>query len=135
MFCFDTDVVSALLKPAPPLQLVRRVARTPTLEQSTTAITLAELLHGASRKPESNLGERIRVAVQTAHMIFPFDTDAATIYGPLRAGLEREGRPLPHADLCIASIALARDLTLVTGNVRHFARVAGLRIENWLDPE
>ncbi len=30
------------------------------------------------------------------------------------------------------SITLSRDLTLVTGNLRHFARVPGLRVENWL---
>ena len=37
--------------------------------------------------------------------------------------------------LVIAAIALSRDLTLVTGNVRHFERVPGLRIENWLEPD
>jgi hypothetical protein len=35
-------------------------------------------------------------------------------------------------DLRIASIALANDLVLVTGNVRHFRRVPGLVIEDWL---
>jgi tRNA(fMet)-specific endonuclease VapC len=34
--------------------------------------------------------------------------------------------------LQIAAIALARDLTLITGNTRHFERVPGLRVENWL---
>ncbi|HET9241942.1 MAG TPA: PIN domain-containing protein [Gaiella sp.] len=133
MICLDTNVVSRLIKPAPPLRLVRRMAAVPAKEQSTTAITLAELLHGASRRPDLNLEERIWAAVRSAQVVFPFDTAAAEVYGPLRAGLEREGRPLPHADLCIASIALARDLTLVTGNVRHFSRVPGLRVENWLE--
>jgi tRNA(fMet)-specific endonuclease VapC len=35
----------------------------------------------------------------------------------------------------VASIAPARDLTLVTGNLRHFDRVPGLRVENWLAAE
>jgi len=38
-------------------------------------------------------------------------------------------------DLVIAAIALSRDLTLVTGNVRHFERIPGLRVENWLEPD
>ena len=46
--------------------------------------------------------------------------------------LEAVGRPLEDADLQIAAICLAHDLTLVTGNVRHFERVPGLRVENWL---
>jgi tRNA(fMet)-specific endonuclease VapC len=55
------------------------------------------------------------------------------VYGRLRAQLEREGRRIGEPDLRIAAIALARDLTLVTGNVRHFQRVPDLRIENWLE--
>jgi predicted nucleic acid-binding protein len=39
---------------------------------------------------------------------------------------------LVYGAASIAAIALARDLTLVTGNVRHFQRVPGLRVENWL---
>ena len=62
----------------------------------------------------------------------PFDREAAEVYGPLRAELERQGRPLAAPDLQIAAIALSRDLTLITGNVRHFGRVPGLRVENWL---
>ncbi len=135
MLCFDTDVISALIRPAPRMRLVRKLAAVAPTDQSTTAITQAELLHGASRRPHGNLEARIRAALSSAHIIFPFDTDAAEVYGPLRAMLERAGRPLAHADLCIASIALARDLTLVTGNTRHFSRVPGLHIENWLDPD
>jgi tRNA(fMet)-specific endonuclease VapC len=51
----------------------------------------------------------------------------------IRARLESEGRRLDEPDLRIASIALSRRLTLVTGNVRHFARVADLLVENWLE--
>lgn len=47
--------------------------------------------------------------------------------------MERLGITLGDADLRIAAIALARGLTVVTGNVRHFQRVPGLPIENWLE--
>ncbi len=62
----------------------------------------------------------------------PFDRAAAHRYGILRAELERQGTPLADADLRIAAITLANGFTLVTGNERHFHRVAGLRLENWL---
>ena len=67
-----------------------------------------------------------------AQVIVPFDAPAAEIYASLRARLEREGRRLADLDLMIAAICLARGLTLVTGNVRHFSRVPDLRVENWL---
>jgi tRNA(fMet)-specific endonuclease VapC len=57
---------------------------------------------------------------------------AAEIYGPLRSELEAKGKRLDEPDLRIASISLARRLILVTGNVRHFGRVPGLAVEDWL---
>jgi tRNA(fMet)-specific endonuclease VapC len=39
---------------------------------------------------------------------------------------------VPDADLLIASVVLAADATLVTGNTRHFDRFSGLRLENWI---
>jgi tRNA(fMet)-specific endonuclease VapC len=65
--------------------------------------------------------------------VLPVDTAAARWYGEIRAGLERRGTPIGDADLRIAAIALARGLTVVTGNRRHFQRVAGLPAENWLE--
>ncbi len=131
-YCFDTDVLSAVMRPAPPLHLIRRLAQIPAEEQFTTAVTLGELLYGASRRGSARLAERIRELVQFAVAILPFDEAAAEVYGPLRARLESDGRLLPEPDLRIASIALSNDLTLVTGNVRHFVRVTDLRVENWL---
>jgi predicted nucleic acid-binding protein len=46
--------------------------------------------------------------------------------------LEAAGRPLADADLQIAATALLHDLELVTGNVKHFSRVRGLRISSAL---
>jgi tRNA(fMet)-specific endonuclease VapC len=133
MYCFDTDVLSAALRRDPPLDLVRRLARLPPEQQFTTAVTLGELLYGAARRGGERLVERIRQVLPQAQRILPFDEEAAGIYGPLRARLEAEGRRLAEPDLRIAAIALARRLVLVTGNARHFARVPGLRVENWLE--
>ena len=132
-YCFDTDVVSTMLKPYPPLSLVRRVAGVPPGEQCTTSITAGELLYGAARLDQDRLVEKVRMIIDYAQTVLPFDQAAAEIYGPLRARLEAEGRRLAEPDLRIAAIVLLHDLTLVTGNVRHFARVPDLRVENWLE--
>lgn len=134
MYCFDTDILSAVLRRSPPLPLIRRLARIPPREQFTTAVTLGELLYGALRKGSPQLLARVRDVVLLAQQVLPFDDLAAESYGPLRARLESEGQPLAEPDLRIAAIALSRDLTLVTGNVRHFERVPNLRVENWLQP-
>jgi len=133
VYCFDTDVLSATIRREPSLPLVRRLAQVPATDQFTTAITMGELLYGAARRDSRRLDEQVRALLRGALTILPFDEAAAAIYGPLRAELESGGEPLAEPDLRIASIALSRDLTMVTGNTRHFARVPNLPVENWLN--
>lgn len=132
MYCFDTDVLSAVIRRDPPLHLIRRLAQVPPERQFTTSVTLGELLYGAARRGSAALTEKVRGVVVRAQVILPFDEAAAEVYGPLRARLEREGQRLDEPDLRIASIALSRELVMITGNLRHFARVPDLDVENWL---
>lgn len=133
MFCFDTDILSAVMRRDPPLHLIRRLAEVPPRQQFTTAITVGEMLYGAAKRGDPQLEQRVHDLILRAQAVLPFDEAAAEVYGSLRATLERAGRPLAEPDLRIAATALSRDLTLVSGNVRHFARVPGLRLENWLE--
>ena len=135
MYCFDTDVLSAVIRRDPPLHLIRRLARTPATEQCTTVITVGELVYGIERRGSPGLAARVNDLIASAGAILAFDEIAARHYGEIRAELERAGRRLAEPDLRIATIALANDATLVTGNLRHFARVPGLRVENWLVDE
>lgn len=132
MYCFDTDVLSATMRREPSLPLIRRLAQVPPPEQFTTAVTLGELLYGAARRDSERLRERVRELIRGALTVLPFDERAAEVYGPLRARLEAEGRRIDEPDMRIASVALSRELTLVTGNVRRFDRVPDLTVENWL---
>jgi tRNA(fMet)-specific endonuclease VapC len=134
MYLFDTDILSNLLKRAPAPALLARVAATAAVEQATTSVTLGELLYGAIRLgPQGvQLLDRIEQVLLRNLTILPFDERAARQYAPLRAVLERNGTPLADADLRIAAIALAHQKILVTANERHFRRVPGLTLENWL---
>ena len=134
MYCFDTDVLGAVIRRDPPLPLIRRLARTPPEQQFTTAVTLGELLYGAAMRGSATLARRVRDLVVGALLVVPFDERAAEVYGPLRAQLESMGRRLDEPDLRIASIARSRSLIVVTGNTRHFSRVPDLEVEDWLAP-
>jgi tRNA(fMet)-specific endonuclease VapC len=95
------------------------------------SVVRAELMFGArkSLRVDENLEGfgRLLQPFESA----PFDDEAAGHYGLVRAALERAGTPIGANDLLVASIALARDFVLVTRNSREFARVPGLRIEEW----
>jgi len=127
----DTDIISALTD-------ARVSARMhPRLDSSepvyTSAINLAEILYGLQKRPSENLRELYETMVFPRLVVLPFGEQAAQRYAELRALLEARGIPLDLHDLMIASVALANNLILVTGNVSHFSRVPGLEIENWLE--
>jgi tRNA(fMet)-specific endonuclease VapC len=132
-YCFDTDILSATIRPAPPLHLIRRLATVPPQEQFTTSITVGELVYGARRVGREDLSRRVEQVIRRAQTVLAFDTTAARTFGFLKATLEQRGTPLAEPDLRIASIALSRGLILVTRNVRHFQRVPELTVENWID--
>ena len=132
-YLFDTDAISELLRPRPLAPYVRWLSTVPREDQFTSAVTVGELFKGAYRSRQverhlTNIEERILPAVTT----LPYDVATARVFGRVRAELERAGTILPDADLQIAAIAIHHDLELVTGNVRHFERIAGLRLERVL---
>jgi predicted nucleic acid-binding protein len=59
-------------------------------------------------------------------------------FGKLKSGLEKKGKVIDDADLFIAACALVNNMTLVTNNLKvtsnekHFRRIEGLHVENWL---
>ena len=137
MYLLDTDILSNLLKRAASTALIARLASVPPERQFTSSITLGELFYGAHRlgTRANLLLERLDRTLLPNLSTLPFDEAAARRYGEVRADLERQGMPLGDADLRIGSIALARNLTVVTGILRHFQRIPGLTVENWLQEQ
>lgn len=131
MIVLDTDVVSVLMRAPRAASLIARLEAVPVTEQATTTVTLGELAYGAAKASRPQLYEQAKRLLDGV-VVLDFDTASAEAYGRLRARLESLGRPLADPDLRIAAIVLANTATLVTGNVRHFARVADLHVENWL---
>jgi tRNA(fMet)-specific endonuclease VapC len=96
---------------------------------AVTAVTEAELYYGALRASDA---ERARKAVDrflAPIARLPFDSDAAEQHARLRQLLRN--RPIGERDLMIASIACAKDATLVTHNTREFSRIGVLALEDW----
>jgi len=139
MYLFDTDILSHLAKKRRPGPLMARLAQTPLASQFTSAVNVAEIYYGIMRMDaEESMRESLFAffddQVFPRLTILPFDKDSALVYGRLKSGLERKGRPRFEPDLQIAAIALGHRLTVVTGNVRHYTGIPGLKVENWLNP-
>jgi tRNA(fMet)-specific endonuclease VapC len=135
MICLDTDVVIGFLK-GEPRALVARVER--ELLQgvlSLPSVALFELHYGIAKsaRREENT-RRFAIFLRLPVAVVPFDADDAEEAGDIRAALERAGTPISPYDILIAAQARRRQATLVTANAREFARVPGLRYEDWAAP-
>lgn len=130
----DTNICVYLINRRPGYErLLDRIDRRDYGELLISAITLAELEFGVA-KSARGAENRGRLDLFLARFeVASFDTDAAAAYGPLRASLEGQGIPIGPLDTQIAAHALALRAILVTNNVREFSRVAGLKVENWLN--
>ncbi|MBR0560505.1 type II toxin-antitoxin system tRNA(fMet)-specific endonuclease VapC [Neokomagataea anthophila] len=95
-------------------------------------VVLYELLYGAE-KSQDPVRHRRQVELFAARLdVLPFDDDAAAHTAEIRADLENRGCVIGPYDLMIAGHARSRGLIVVTGNLREFTRVHGLRSEDWL---
>ena len=128
-YLLDTNTVSYVIKGNFPL-VRKRLIEIPMSEVGISVITEAELRFGVAKFPNS-----IKLSVAVEELLrrlesLPWDSAAAKYYAVLRTTLEKRGEPMGNMDMMIAAQALAVGATLVISD-RVFARVRGLRIEDW----
>lgn len=126
----DTNICVYAIKRWP--GVLRRLQGVVPDDVAVSSVTLAELWFGAAK---SSKPERTRASVDAflrPFAILPFEREAAASHAEIRLFLERAGRPIGERDLLIAAIARSRRLTVVTHNSDEFARVPGLRVEDWV---
>ena len=130
-FLLDTDVCVVLLRKRPQALLARLTALDPG-DVGISSVTASELHYGIQKSLHRERNVEALAHILAAIEIHPFGAAEAEAHGRLRAELERSGRGIGVFDAMIAAHALTLGATMVTGNVREFGRVPGLRIENWL---
>lgn len=132
MYLLDTNIISYYLRRSSP-SLEKRVNS--ALQKGAcaiSAITRAELRFGQAYL---GLGDMRRLLIDSFLLRLPnlsWSIDAADQYGQLKAQLQRTGFPIGELDTQIAAHALAENLILITHNTKHFERIEGLKMEDWM---
>lgn len=129
-YLLDTDICVEYLRGSDD-QVRDRLSDLAPADVWLCSVVKAELLFDANKsgRVAANL-RRLREFFQQFQSA-EFDDRAAERYGLMRAHLRRERVKIGENDLMIAAIALANEMTLVTGNQREFHRVPGLMIAEW----
>ncbi|MBF2017828.1 MAG: type II toxin-antitoxin system VapC family toxin [Rivularia sp. T60_A2020_040] len=130
IYLLDTNACIVYLN-RPMSSVQKRLQSLSSRDIAVCSVVKAELFYGAMRSNNPQRTLVLQSAFLNNFVSLPFDDNAATIYGRIRASLAASGTPIGPYDLQIAAIALANNLILVTHNVREFSRVNGLHIEDW----
>ena len=128
-YMLDTNICIYIINARPP-SVLERFRRERLGSISISSVTAAELAFGVAKSGSARNREALEMFLAPLEVL-PFDASAIWHYGDLRAALERRGEPIGALDTMIAAHAMASNTILVTNNIGEFARVAGLRLENW----
>ena len=127
-YLLDTCICIALIKGNP--SVVEHIRQVGIDECKVSDITLAELYFGAFK---SEREEHFEDVIEIMNLFEQYPINALRKYGEIRWMLESQGKPIGDMDMFIAATAIEEDLILVTGNVKHFSRIPGLKTENWME--
>jgi tRNA(fMet)-specific endonuclease VapC len=135
-YLLDTNACIALINGRPEA-VRRRFARVSAGDDviATSSVVLFELWYGIAKSQHTKANaERIATFLSGPLEVMDFTSEDAEHAGRIRATLEELGKPIGAYDLLIAGQALRYKATLVTSNSSEFARVRGLRLQDWATP-
>lgn len=128
-YLLDANILSDFIR-NPQGKAAARAAREDPAELCTSIVVAAEMWFGAVKRGSATLPLKLTALFDWIKVV-PLESPAEHAYAECRADLERRGLPISANDLLIAAHALALEATLVTDNEREFARIEGLKLENW----
>lgn len=130
LYLLDTNIVSDLVR-RPGGPVVQRIAEVGADRIAISIIVACEIRFGLAKSGSQRLIQNMERVLEQIEVL-PMEAPVEEHYADIRTALERAGTPIGPNDLLIAAHARALGLTLVTDNESEFARVPGLKVENWL---
>jgi tRNA(fMet)-specific endonuclease VapC len=130
LYMLDTNAVSAVMRGNPLMD--ERLLQLDPADWCISAVTHSEICYGLALRPEATTLIRAADAFLAVATTLAWDSAAAAGHGRLRAQLRQAGTPIGDFDEMIAAHALSVGAVLVTDNERHFRRIPGLPVENWI---
>ena len=133
MYLLDTNILSELVKKQPSHDLLQHLQSNPSQSLFTSCICVMELRFGSAlREDFESFWKKIEKEIVSRINIMPLGHEEVLIAGDILAALQKKGQPIGIEDVLIASTALSHKFIMVTANIRYFAKIKGLAVENWI---
>ena len=135
MYLLDTNILSELVKKRPDHNLLKYLQSNPSQSLFTSCICVMELRFGSAlRRDFKSFWQNIEREIISRVNVMPLGYEEVLKAGDILAELKKRGKSIGIEDVLIGSTALSHNLIMVTANVRHFSRIKGLSVENWIAP-
>ena len=131
-YLVDTNILGYFARNSSAALQKRMLTALKKQEVAISAITRAETRFGQALLQAEDKRRRTIDLLLNELPVLPWTSEAADRYGEIAAHLQQTGQPIGDIDTQIAAHALALGLPLVTHNTRHFQRVPGLKLEDWV---
>jgi tRNA(fMet)-specific endonuclease VapC len=136
MHLLDTNILSELVKRQPNSHVLSRLDSIPAHTLFTSSICIMELRFGSAlREDFEKFWQKIANEIISRVNIIPLGEKEALAAGDILADLRKSGQTIGVEDVLIAASAITNNCTVVTANTRHFLKIKGLQVENWLELE
>lgn len=131
-FLLDTNILGYFVRNSSPALQKRILQALQRQEAAISVITRAEVRFGLALLAANDKRRRSVDLLLQELPALPWSVEAADCYGQIAAQLQQAGKVIGAMDAQIAAHALASGLPLVTHNTRHFKRVPGLKLDDWM---
>ena len=133
MYLLDTNILSEIIRKRPNPLVLSQLRDKASHELFTSCICIMELRFGSMlREDYKEFWGKLEKKIISKVNVIPISEKEAITAGDILAGMTKKGQIIGLEDVLIAASALANQCRMVTANVRHFSRIKGLVVENWL---
>ena len=131
-YLLDTNICIYIINEKPE-KVLKKFEQYPVHEFGISSITHAELQYGVKKSKNKNTNQDALDEFLLPLTILPFHGKRlVTCYGEIRVLLESKGKTIGPLDMLIAAHAMSLDLTIISNNIKEFARIPNLKCENWI---
>jgi len=129
-YLIDTDILINSIKGH---QVVNQyIAKHANIPKAISIITFGELLYGAKRSSQRDKNTSIVYRLAEIFPVVGITRSTIEAFTEVKLALDKKGQRIEDFDLLIAATALSLNYTLVTNNTKHYQRIQGLQLENWM---
>ena len=129
-YLIDTDILINSIKGNRAVN--QKISDLASVPKAISIITYGELLYGAKKSTQREKNTAIVYRLAEIFPIIGITRATMEAFTDLKVALDRKGDRIEDFDLLIAATALSLNYVLVTNNTKHYKRLEGLQLENWM---